>query len=405
LKVLHVCYSDFDGGAAKAANRLHQAQLKEGLDSHMLVVNKVTSDSTVIPVNKINMIRVKINSLLSRLIMSRFKDSNPVKHSLNIFPTGIVKSINNLNPDVVNLHWIGDDMLSIGEVAKINAPIVWTMHDMWAFSGCEHYDNYPELLRYKDNYTSKAHGNGFDLNRFIFRLKLRKWKNKNIQFVSPSRWLAECAKKTEITKCKKVHVIQNTIDHSIYTPVKKEIARELLGLPVDKKLILFGAMSSTTDARKGYPYLDGAIKHLSEKLASDYVLVVFGADKKPPTKKYGFDIFNLGVFKDELSLRLLYSATDVYVAPSLQDNLPNTLVEAFAVGTPCIAFNIGGMPDLLSDTNMGGLVEDVSAESLAYVIKSLLESDIDHEYIRQRSLSARGEEHIVSQYKAVYSNV
>ena len=141
MKVLHVCYSDFDGGAAKAANRLHQAQLKEGINSSMLVVNKVTADKTVISVNKISMARIKVISLVSRFLLSKFKDGNPVKHSLNIFPTGVGKIINKLNPDIVNLHWIGDDMISIGEVAKIKAPIVWTMHDMWTFSGCEHYDN------------------------------------------------------------------------------------------------------------------------------------------------------------------------------------------------------------------------------------------------------------------------
>ncbi|MBJ9162009.1 glycosyltransferase [Citrobacter farmeri] len=405
MKVLHVCYSDFDGGAAKAANRLHQAQLKEGINSSMLVVNKVTADKTVISVNKISMIRVKVISLVSRFLLSKFKDSNPVKHSLNIFPTGVGKIINNLNPDIVNLHWIGDGMISIGEVAKIKAPIVWTMHDMWAFSGCEHYDSYPELLRYQDNYTSRRGVKGFDLNRYVYRLKLRKWKSKKIQFVSPSKWLGDCAAKTEITKGKKIHIIQNTIDHSVYMPVKKEIARELLELPADKKIILFGAMASTTDIRKGFSLLDEAIKFLSENYSSDYALVVFGADKQPPAHKYGFDIYNLGVFRDELSLRLLYSATDVYVAPSLQDNLPNTIVEAFAVGTPCIAFNIGGMPDLLNDAKMGELVEEINSESLGEAINRVLEAEAEHEYIRKKSLDMRAEEYIVSQYKMVYSNV
>lgn len=405
MKVLHVCYSDFDGGAAKAANRLHQAQLKEGINSSMLVVNKVTADKTVISVNKISMARIKVISLVSRFLLSKFKDGNPVKHSLNIFPTGVGKIINKLNPDIVNLHWIGDDMISIGEVAKIKAPIVWTMHDMWTFSGCEHYDNYPELLRYRDNYASTKSVKGFDLNRYVYRLKVRKWKNKEIQFVSPSKWLGECAAKTEITKGKKIHIIQNTIDHSVYMPVKKEIARELLELPADKKIILFGAMASTTDTRKGFSLLDGAIKFISENYNSDYTLVVFGADKQPPAQKYGFDIYNLGVFKDDLSLRLLYSATDVYVAPSLQDNLPNTIVESFAVGTPCVAFNIGGMPDLLNNEKMGELVADTNSESLGAAINKVLHTEAEHKYIRKKSLDMRAEECIVSQYRMVYSNV
>lgn len=405
MKVLHVCYSDFDGGAARAANRLHQAQINAGIDSYMLVVRKTTNDSRVIAVDKKTLLRVRVCSLLSRLLLSRLTRSNPVKHSLNVLSTGMSKLINKLQPDVVNLHWVGDNMISIGEISKINAPIVWTMHDMWAFSGCEHYDNYPELMRYKFNYQPLRENKLIDINRLIFNYKKRKWARKNIQFVSPSKWLGECAKSTAIAANRKIHIIQNPIDHQIYKPVDKMIARQLFGLPKDKKIVLFGAMSSKTDIRKGYHLLDKALLHLSTRNTSDYALVIFGAEKKEMELTHGFDTYNLGVLHDELSLRVLYSAADVYVAPSLQDNLPNTLVESFAVGTPCVAFNIGGMPDLISQDEMGELVKSIDGEELALSIERVLHKKNDHDFICQISKSNRSGENIVNQYKSVYDHV
>lgn len=405
MKVLHVCYSDLDGGAARAAYRLHQAQLKSGVDSYMLVINKLSTDKRVIAVDKRTKIRVKINSVISNYLTSQLTTQNPVKHSLNFFPSGMPQVINNLAPDIVNLHWIGSDMLSISEVAKLKAPIVWTLHDMWAFSGCEHYDNYPEIARYKNNYQSTQGKFGFDLDAFIYKYKRNKWKNKKITFVSPSQWLADCLQSSVIADRTDIYVIQNCIDHDIYAPVDKTIARELLGLPIDKNLVLFGAMASTTDVRKGFLLLDGALKILGQKYSDKFSLLVFGADKKSSELQHGFETFHLGVFKDDLTLRLLYSAADLYVAPSLQDNLPNTLVEAMAVGTPCVAFKIGGMPDLISDETLGVLVDSIDTEALAKGIELAINRKIQCQVVRDASLTARSETVIAEQYKAVYSNV
>ncbi|WP_318357957.1 glycosyltransferase [Enterobacter sp.] len=405
MKVLHICYSDLDGGAARAAWRLHQAQLKAGIDSYMVVVNKLSSDKRVLVVNKTTKLRIKINSAISGILLARLTKKNPVKHSLNLLPTGVAKFINNLNADIINLHWIGSDMLSVGEVAALKAPIVWTLHDMWAFSGCEHYDTYPELKRYRDNYKKDTQNGLLDINAFMYRYKKWKWKNKNISFVSPSQWLASCLQSSSLGQSKKSVVIQNCIDHDIYAPVAKHTARELLGLPIERKLVLFGAMSSTSDARKGFLLLEGALKLLGEEGHHPYALVVFGAEKKPVEQHYGLDTYHLGVLKDDLTLRLLYSAADVYVAPSLQDNLPNTLVESLAVGTPCVAFNIGGMPDLIMHADLGVLVDTIEIKSLAEGIHTALNNYSDNEHIRSLSVAMRSEEVIVENYKRIYGNV
>ncbi|HBN6671360.1 TPA: glycosyltransferase, partial [Escherichia coli] len=155
MKILHICYSDCLGGAARAANRLHQAQRKLGINSFMLVVDKYTDDDYVLELNKLTKFRIKILNMISGYILRHLIQKNPVKHSLNIFSAGVVNAINKLNPDIVNIHWIGDNMLSIKEISKIKSPIIWTMHDMWAFSGCEHYDSFPGIRRYEDDYNKK----------------------------------------------------------------------------------------------------------------------------------------------------------------------------------------------------------------------------------------------------------
>ncbi|SQR61765.1 colanic acid biosynthesis glycosyltransferase WcaL [Escherichia coli] len=401
MKILHICYSDCLGGAARAANRLHQAQRKLGINSFMLVVDKYTDDDYVLELNKLTKFRIKILNMISGYILRHLIQKNPVKHSLNIFSAGVVNAINKLNPDIVNIHWIGDNMLSIKEISKIKSPIIWTMHDMWAFSGCEHYDSFPGIRRYEDDYNKKD--GIFDLNRIIYRYKKKKWSHINMQFVSPSRWLAECACRTSLIEGKRVHVIQNTIDHVVFDKVDKVCARKLLGLPQNRKLILFGAMSGTADHRKGFHLLNEALKYLSEKYATEYGLVIFG-DKKDGDDIHGFPTYRLGTFYDELSIKLIYSAADIYVAPSLQDNLPNTLVESLAVGTPCIAFNIGGMPDLIINSKLGGLVTEVDSRALSIAILDVLNRNIDSNIIRNISLAERAEDNIAHKYEDVYLN-
>jgi len=368
-KVLHICYSDIEGGAAKAAFRLHQAQRKAGINSCMLVVDKFSDDPHVYGLTGFSKFRVKLASIVARQVSKLQKTTNQVHHSLNIFPSGLLKKINSFAPDIVNLHWIGGEMLSIREIGDIKQKTVWTMHDMWAFCGSEHYEDRENEKRYLMRY-SKSNRNpmhrGFDLDAFIFKQKLKHWKDKTFHVVCPSNWLAECSQQSFLFKDQPTQVISNCIDHEVYKPVDKLVARDLLGLPRNKKLILFGAMSSTSDPRKGYTYLKEAMQLLKAKHKDDDVeLVIFGASRGDTENETGIATHYMGRLYDDISLVLLYNTADLFVAPSLQDNLPNTIVEALACGTPCVAFNIGGMKDLISNSTHGELVKDITPEALS----------------------------------------
>ncbi|WP_330543978.1 glycosyltransferase [Aeromonas hydrophila] len=409
MRILHLCYSDLDGGAARAAFRLHQAQRSQGLDSHMLVINKCSDDPFVHTVSGLQQLRIKLASALSRLLLRGQKTPNPVHHSLNLFPSGLLREIDRLAPDVVNLHWLGGEMLSIGEIGRIRQPVVWTLHDMWAFSGAEHYDDDKPSQRYQMGYHRESrheqHG-GLDLDRWTFRRKQKAWAGKSFQIVTPSHWMADCVRQSTLFAGLPVSVISNCIDHTLYRPLPRELAREALGLPQDKQLLLFGAMSSTSDPRKGYHLLIPALQQLKiEGKAEQVELVVFGASRGDAEQVTGIKTHYMGRLHDDISLCLLYNAANLFVAPSLQDNLPNTLVESLACGTPCVAFDIGGMKDLILGEYEGELINEISFNELSRTLNSILQRKYHKDTISQRSLSRRSICAVVKLYSEAYYEV
>lgn len=409
MKILHVCYSDLDGGAARAAFRLHNAQIKQGIDSRMLVINKISDDPYVSTVSSARRTWLKITSLVSRLILRLQKSPNSVHHSLNIFPSGLLSEIDRISPDVVNLHWLGGEMLSIGEISKISQPVVWTLHDMWAFSGAEHYDDDETSERYRTGYTDSSRNishRGLDLDKWIYRRKKSLWARKKFQIVTPSNWLAECCHESDLFSDMNTMVISNCIDHQKYRYFPQKRAREILGLPLDKTLFLFGAMSSTSDPRKGYHLLIPALQKLVERKGGENIeLVVFGASRGDAEDVTGMKTHYMGRLYDDISLSLLYNSADIFIAPSLQDNLPNTLVESLACGTPCVAFDIGGMKDLISDEKHGMLVKEMSPDELANHLECFNSNQFDRLGISMSSQKIRDDNVISEQYLRLYKNV
>ncbi|WP_440892160.1 glycosyltransferase [Aeromonas dhakensis] len=406
MRILHLCYSDLDGGAARAAFRLHQAQRSQGLDSHMLVINKCSDDPFVHTVSGLQQLRIKLASALSRLLLRGQKTPNPVHHSLNLFPSGLLREIDRLAPDVVNLHWLGGEMLSIGEIGRIRQPVVWTLHDMWAFSGAEHYDDDKPSQRYQMGYHRESrheqHG-GLDLDRWTFRRKQKAWAGKSFQIVTPSHWMADCVRQSTLFAGLPVSVISNCIDHTLYRPLPRELAREVLGLPQDKQLLLFGAMSSTSDPRKGYHLLIPALQQLKvEGKAEQVELVVFGASRGDAEQVTGIKTHYMGRLHDDISLCLLYNAANLFVAPSLQDNLPNTLVESLACGTPCVAFDIGGMKDLICCTLVGKLVYNIELSELTLAISEQIRMPVSKSEISMTSSLVRLPSVVSDKYTELY---
>ncbi|MCX7978627.1 MAG: glycosyltransferase, partial [Bdellovibrionaceae bacterium] len=277
-------------------------------------------------------------------------------------------------------HWVQGEMLSIGAIAKLSSssiPIVWTLHDMWAFCGAEHY---AEDFRWRDGYNSDnrpKHERGIDLNRWVW-IKKKKWKK--MQIITPSRWLADCAKNSALMKDWPVIHLPNAIDLDFWSPIEKTKAKELLGVSLRKKVILFGAAGGTRDPRKGFDLLLEALKFAAERLSKDEVeILIFGSgDCGFIGEILGIRTRFLGKLSDELSLKVAYNAADVFVMPSRQDNLPNTVVESLSCGTPVVGFAIGGIPDLVEHKKNGFIATPFDTQEFGSGISWILEDRERH---------------------------
>jgi glycosyltransferase involved in cell wall biosynthesis len=319
-----------------------------------------------------------------------FRTANPTLHSIALPATGLGTELQQRHrqgqADLVHLHWLGDSTLSIEEIGRLPMPLVWTLHDQWAFCGAEHYTSPPlpgetasSDERFAQGYSSTSrpsHEAGPDLNRRTWLRKRRAWR-RPIHIVCLSQWMADCVRRSTLMGAWPITVIPNPIDLSVWAPCDQAQARTLLGLPVERPLVLFGAMGGGADPRKGADLLLDALKHLRSQTSGTPLeqleLVVFGQSRPPQPPDLGFPIHYSGHLHDDLSLRLLYAAADVFVIPSRQDNLPNTGLEAHACGTPVVAFATGGLVDIVDDCVTGALAKPFDPLSLASAILWVLE--------------------------------
>jgi glycosyltransferase involved in cell wall biosynthesis len=262
-------------------------------------------------------------------------------------------------------------MMSVGAIGQLPMPIVWTLHDMWAFCGAEHYAEDTRWRTGYDGHNRPAHESGVDLNRWIWARKRRLWKNP-MQIVAPSRWLAELAQQSALMADWPIEVIPNAINIKEWAPMDKRVAREALNLPPDVPLVLFGAMGGSTDLRKGFDLLTKALDRLFTAGSTGLELLVFGGQRINTSERLRFPARYLGHLSDDLSLKLVYNAADVLVIPSRLDNLPNTGVEALACGTPLVGFDVGGMSDLILHKDTGYLARPQNASDLADGIRWVL---------------------------------
>lgn len=368
MKIIHICKSDTQGGAARAAFRIHQASLKLGIDSEMWVDDVQSGQERIIgPEGNSRLLRNKLNSLSSEVLRRLLTTDNQVLHSPELFSSAWVKRINNSDADIVHLHWVQGGMLSVRDIPKINKPIVWTIHDMWPFCGAEHYS---KDRRWVDGYTkfNRPQGeSGIDLNRWTWKRKLKKW-TKPIQIVSPSKWIDTCVKESALMNTWPSTVVPNPIDTEKWKPISKEISRNILGLPQDATLVLFGAVGGQSDERKGFDLLNEALHHLENNLTAKKLnieLVVLGQSAPMPEDNIQLKSHYFGHLHDDISIRILLNAADVVVVPSRQDNLPNICLEALGCGTPLVAFDIGGFKDIIDHNSNGYLAHPFDTKDLA----------------------------------------
>jgi len=267
---------------------------------------------------------------------------------------------------------------------------------MWAFTGGCNYDEGCGRHRTRcESCPVLGSTTRFDLSWLTWLRKRSAYRGLQLHVIAPSRWLAREAQASALLRTCPVHVIPNGLDLDEYRPLDRLRARELLRLPPDRKLVLFGATGGTSEARKGFSSLQSALVRLAaEWHGQALTAVVFGASTPAQPVEIGMPAIYMGSLRDDLTLALLYNAADVFVAPSLQENLSNTVMEALSCGTPCVAFDIGGMPDMIEHGRNGYLARPFDAADLAAGVRWTLE-----EPARWRELSARARAKVVEDFE------
>ncbi len=408
MKVVHLNYSDSLGGASLAAFRIHKALRAHGVYSRMFVNSACSGDGSVTgPERRIERLTTLLRPLPANLVMKCLKTDNKNLHSPAIIPSFWHRRLNRSDFDIVHLHWINNEMMSIPDIGRIRKPIVWTLHDMWAFCGAEHYteDNRWKYGYFRDN--RPKYESGPDLNRWVWNRKVRHW-DRPMHIVTPSRWLAHCVKQSALMHNWPVEVIPNCIDIHRWIPVEKSLAKALLGLAEDMPIILFGAQGGSRDRRKGHDLLQKAVARLKDRMKR-LQIVIFGESTPEHPQEMGYPTWYAGHLYDEISLRILYSAADVMIIPSRQDNLPNTGIEAHACGTPIVGFDIGGLSDIVGHEKTGYLAKPFDPSELAHGIEWVVTDDNRHKSMckeaRSRAVSLWTNDKIATQYKCLYEKI
>lgn len=376
MKVIMVNASDIEGGAARAAYRLHRALLAGGVDSRMVVQSKASDDWTVVgPTTKIQKALGKMRPTIDALPVRRYKNRTKTLFSPAWVPfSSIVDQINALDPDIVHLHWVAGGMMRVEDIARIKAPIVWSLHDNWAFTGGCHI--MWDCTKYKESCGGCPRlGSSIvkDLSRAVFLRKQKTFANiKNITVVGLSNWLATCARESALFSGEKIVSLPNPIDAEAFSPIDKSVSRRLFRLPQDKKLVLFGALSATSDVNKGFKELIQALEALR---TPGVELVVFGSGEPENGTPFTQKAHYMGRLHDDVTLRALYSAADVMVVPSRQEAFGQTASESMACGTPVVAFGTTGLLDIIDHKINGYLAKPFDVLELARGIDWMLQSD------------------------------
>jgi len=383
MKILFINSSDTKGGAAIAAYRLFEGLRNEGVTVKMLVRDKTTNDPDIIScldferkgwIGKLDKIIWKIKNKIRKQKWKKYPNRESVFLN-DLDSISLLRAIRSIDFDILHLHFVANRFLDLHELTKVNKPIVWTLHDSWAFTGICHF--FYDCKRYEESCgcCPMLHSdNPNDFTHQIWKIKNKIYKKCDLHIVTPSNWLGNCATKSSLFSGFPLSVIPNGISTQLYKPLPVSEARESLGLDADKHYLLFGAVNATSDSNKGFDLLLEALKQLKQVGDKQIELLVFGAEQPSCELNFGFLTTYMGIIRDENKLVQIYNSADVVIVPSRSENFSNTILESLSCGTPVVGFDIGGNSDLIAHKQNGYLAKHFDTEDLMSGIVWCLES-------------------------------
>jgi len=411
MRVLIVNTSEHTGGAAVAANRLMVALNNNGVKAKMLVRDKVSHSLTVSSLP--NALMAQWHFLWERLVIwlhLHLKRQHLFEIDIANCGADITKLQEFKEADVIHLHWINQGMLSLNQIRKIlemGKPVVWTMHDIWPATAICHYARDCEQFHSECAKCLLLPSVPFNLANKIWKRKLQMLKGGHITFVACSKWLAGEARKSALLEGQTVMSIPNPIDTHVFHPIDKVQVRESLGLPKDKHVILF-VSQKVTDPRKGMEYFVEAVNLLAEQYPDtklNTVVAILGGHAEDVACHLTLPSYPLGYISDSKRIVEVYSSADAFVLPSLEDNLPNTIMEAMACGVPSVGFNVGGIPEMIDHGENGYVAKFKDSADLAKGIRFVLD-EADYEAMKRQCLQkvahCYSQQSVANRYMEVY---
>jgi glycosyltransferase involved in cell wall biosynthesis len=384
MRILHLMAGSIEEGAARGLYWLHEGLLNKGIDSKILIQQEYrrVQDNTVSVITRSKKTRIinYFNIMMEKLIVHYYRKKNPFElFSPSIFGLNIMNNDLYKNADIIHLHWINNAYIDFKMLSKIQKPIVWTLRDMWPFTGGCHYAGNCE--NYKNSCgrcPMLGSSSKYDLSKYIFQRKKKYYKD-NIHAVAISNWMKTCAQESKLFN--NTEVIHNCLDPEKFSSISKKTARETLGLSIDSKVVLIGAINILDNKTKGFDKFIEAVKLLDD----DIQYLFFGSHMSDHENFKNKKIKSLGFINDDITLKIVYSAADVFVAPSIQEAFGKMIIESMACETPVVAFDATGPKDIITHKVDGYLAEAYESSDLAEGIKWILEDKEQHVLLSKKA--------------------
>jgi glycosyltransferase involved in cell wall biosynthesis len=407
MNVLMLNTFDDVAGADRAARRLQQGLRGAGVDARLLVHFRYGDGWDVICRDAPGRRLLRRLKLLLGTVPVRRYPNRPVNNfTPALLPDRLAAEVAGIDPDIVHLHWLGAGFCRIETLARFDRPLVWTLHDSWPFTGGCHVPG--DCQKYRERCGAcpvLGSTSEDDLSRRTWQRKERAWRDLHPTLVAPSRWLADCARASTLFRDYRVEVIPNGLDTQAFRPMDQRAARERLGLPQDRPVVLFGAVNALTDPNKGWQLLKAALRSVAV-CRPNALAVLFGVDPPVPPPDAGLPLTFLGRLRDDASLAVAYAAADVFVVPSRQESFCQTAAEALACGTPVAAFGTTGLLDVVEHHGCGYLAQPYDSADLARGILWVLADRVRHGELSSRARKKVEEEfsldRVAERYLSIY---
>lgn len=374
VKVVHLNTYDGNGGAGRACLRLADALQANGVKAKTIAYYKFGNNPKIDTFSKgiFAKLFALFNILAERYLVKFYAKALKTPFSLQWFGKSIVHHPDVKNADIIHLHWVNHGFLTpklLAQLDELEKPIVWTFHDSNAFTGGCHVRYSCENFHWQcGNCPLLRNSNANDISHKNWLCKQKAYAKLNFHIVTPSQWMANSVKQSSLLGIRPVSVIPNTVEIDVFKPYVKAEAKKMLKIPANHFVLMSGFMPSKNDKHKGTAYLVAALNELAARpeIPNELIqLVIFGNKDEKNMPKFPFKTTFLGTIDKDEHLAKCYAAADAFITPSLEDNLPNTVMESLACATPVIAFKTGGIPDMVKHLENGYLAEYQSATDLA----------------------------------------